>query len=742
MELISALLVTLILLSNYGNAQIADCKMNYMAPTPPGFMYMLYPLPINGVPVFFDGLTPLDMVYRFYFLGQPLYTGTSTNMALQLNLAVPNNTVVQGTVYGNAITVSNFTMNGDGWLKVPVTGEYTFMIESDYAASFYLSNDTASECASDFYGASGYSVFYLGSSVTQPQYQKTTGKVYLYAGIPYRTIFSYIHMSGSLDFAISMIGPDNKYYPDIALLMTQLDPWSNAVVKPTLDYTREMVSSYVPWSGTTTSFISVTSTATTGTDGNLTVTSVFYYATPTTTEVPSSSSMLLTSSAEVSTVSISSVTSSVLPSVTASDITPSSSSSVLSLPTSSSSLNSSSSLVDVTSPETGSIISSVTESGTNSSSASSIIFESSSIETSTGSVSPVITNSLSGIESVTTSEINSIPPTSSELLLQTSSTLGAIVSSSTVATAVQSARIGAMNSGDVSSGVSSLSSVPTTLISITSIRSSSSSTENQISEYSVVSKTFLFSNSSTSASVSSSTASLSAVSSVISSDDNQNGEAGNARMLSSELLVSSKTLSNKQASSGEPSAIPVAYGTNSDILSSKTVSASSAIATGYTNGPATLIGAPPMTITEFKKNGVQAETLPTAITTIVDKDTVILLINTCTTCSSGRTTKTIDLPTNNGNVHAASTGYVNVETTAVQPVLAAGPPVATITLGQANSAALAPEDNAGISVSHIQTAVYLSSTHSIAEVAANGAVLPNINGFMGVLMIFAGILFI
>ena len=295
--------IALFFIADHGSAQIANCMMNYMAPTPPGFVYMLYPLPINGVPVLFDGQSPLQMVYKFYFLEQPLYVGTSLNMAMKLDLVVSNTTVVQGNVYGNDITVSNFTMNGDGWLKVPTTGVYMFMIDSDYAASFFLSNDTASQCAPDPYSAPGYGFFYLGSSTTQPTLQRNSGKVMLYAGIPYRTTFSYIHMSGSVSFAISMITPDNKFIPDIATYMSQLDPWSNALVKPTLNYTREIVSSYTPWSGTTTSFLSVASSTNSPPGGNLTVTSIFYYATPTGIYAIPSSSVILTSPSNSSPVS-------------------------------------------------------------------------------------------------------------------------------------------------------------------------------------------------------------------------------------------------------------------------------------------------------------------------------------------------------------------------------------------------------------------------------------------------------
>lgn len=33
-------------------AQLPDCKMSYIAPTPPGFMYYLYETPLNGIPIF------------------------------------------------------------------------------------------------------------------------------------------------------------------------------------------------------------------------------------------------------------------------------------------------------------------------------------------------------------------------------------------------------------------------------------------------------------------------------------------------------------------------------------------------------------------------------------------------------------------------------------------------------------------------------------------------------------------
>ncbi|KAG0664544.1 hypothetical protein C6P45_000564 [Maudiozyma exigua] len=268
-------------------AQLPDCKMSYVAPTPPGFMYYIYETPLNGIPVLFDGLDPLQMVYRFYILGQPLYVGTTTHMAFELPTYINNETVVNGSLYGNPITVTNFSMVANGWIRVNETGNYTFTIDSDYAAAMYIFSDPRTLCLdTPLAGSYNYSSFYISSSVTQPNRQVLSGQVYLVAGVPYQMGLSYIHKWGAPKFSVSVIDTNGKYHPDFSYLLSTLNTYSNGV-KPTLNYVEVNVTSVIGYSGVSTTLFSVTSNTNSVSDNGLTVTTTYYYHTPTTTTVSS-----------------------------------------------------------------------------------------------------------------------------------------------------------------------------------------------------------------------------------------------------------------------------------------------------------------------------------------------------------------------------------------------------------------------------------------------------------------------
>ena len=267
-------------------AQLPDCKMSYIAPTPPGFMYYLYETPLNGIPIFFDGLNPLQMVYRFYILGQPLYVGTATDMSFALPEVINNETVVQGTLYGNSITLTNFSMVANGWIRVNQTGYYTFTMEADYAAAMYIFSDPRTLCLdAPLAGSYNYSSFYISSSVTQPAQQLLSGQVYLVSGVPYQMGLSYIHPWGAPKCSVSVIDANGQYHPDISYLLSTLNTYSNGV-QPTLDYEQVNVTSAFAYGGATTTLFSVASNTASVSDNGLTVITTYYYYTPTTTISP------------------------------------------------------------------------------------------------------------------------------------------------------------------------------------------------------------------------------------------------------------------------------------------------------------------------------------------------------------------------------------------------------------------------------------------------------------------------
>ncbi|CAB4257255.1 hypothetical protein, no similarity [Maudiozyma barnettii] len=291
-SLLEKILLFITLLTKWVSSNLPDCKMSYVAPTSPGFTYYLYEIPLNGVPYYFDDLSPLQMVYKFYILGQPIYQSTTLNMAFRLNQYIDNETIMQGTLYGNSITITNFSMVANAWIRVDKTGYYTFIIDADYAAAMFIANDSAILCTSDPFSAPGFNLFYISSSVTQPKQERTTGTILLYAGIPYEMGLSYIHPFGTPNFQVSVIDPEGQYHPDISYLLSTLNVYSNGV-QPTLDYELVNVTSADGYSGLSTTLISVTSEATSSIGGKLTVTSIYYIGTPT---VSSQISSVLTSS--------------------------------------------------------------------------------------------------------------------------------------------------------------------------------------------------------------------------------------------------------------------------------------------------------------------------------------------------------------------------------------------------------------------------------------------------------------
>ncbi|CAB4257237.1 hypothetical protein, no similarity [Maudiozyma barnettii] len=285
-------------------AGLPDCKMNYVPPSPPGFTYDLYPEIYYTRPLYFDGLSPLRIMFRPNVLGIPIYEGTATGLQFYLTGNFPGATIINGTVYDNSITVSNFSMTADAWLRVDQSGYYTFIILSDFSAVMTINNDTSRLCSTQPFADGFNDTFFISSSNAAPTKQHSTGTVYLYAGIPYELGLTFAHPVGLPYLQLSLIDPNGQYHSDISYLLTQLDVSDGALLKPTLLYDLVNVTSTIEWGGDSTTLLSVTSTATTGPDNSLTVTSIYYIGTPLLNVTSTISSIIPTS---ISTESLSTV---------------------------------------------------------------------------------------------------------------------------------------------------------------------------------------------------------------------------------------------------------------------------------------------------------------------------------------------------------------------------------------------------------------------------------------------------
>lgn len=496
------------------------CKMAFVAPSPPGFDYTFYPQALGTRPYYFNGSEPLAVMFRSNVFGWPLFNGTSESlfMSLPINDSAP--AVVDGAYAGHEITITNFSMTADAWIRVPKSGNYTFVIQSDYIALMTISNNASSLCATSPFLDTDDVKFFITTV------DRSSGTVYLDAGIPYRMAVLYVHPRKSIYLRVSVIDADGVYHPDASYLFTQLLlGWPFG--QYSLPYPYGPVNKYVlfnetsatPWTGTSTSFISVTSSGTMGDDGTLTVTSTYYMATPTTE-----------SSTTSETSSESSITSSSEPSITSSSV---SSSSDLSSLEESSTANSSTS-IEISSVDIGeySLVSSFStlNSSTYTTMSSSDDGESISPRTlsednlSSSLSSPESSNSASSLvynSTVINSDVSSTTGDESSMVTSSSSSV-----SSSIQPVISSSSVVSSSSSSPSSSANS-----TTPISSGSVTSSESS---MVVTFSVSSA--LFANSSV-ASISSSEGVFSSIS---------------ARVITSQAS-SKDTISSKIASSVQPS---------------------------------------------------------------------------------------------------------------------------------------------------------------------------------------------
>ena len=260
-------------------AEIVDCKMNWVSPSQQGFYYELYPLPLNGRPSGYDGQSMQQIINWQSFNESPLFKGVETDMNFDVVGNYGPNDTANGQIYGNNITVSNFTMMGRGWIIVPTNGIYTFSISADFAAGIRITNYTSNYCPNP-YDASANMQFSISSYPTWPQNQTTTQSVYLDAGFPYMIQLAYIHVNGSPKLDISMTDPDGVYYDGIGDFVEEFDLY-NPYDLVTNAYVRFIDNITVGYSGNSTTLLSLSSTGTIYDWTNITVTTFYIYGTPT-----------------------------------------------------------------------------------------------------------------------------------------------------------------------------------------------------------------------------------------------------------------------------------------------------------------------------------------------------------------------------------------------------------------------------------------------------------------------------
>lgn len=252
-----SLCLQVLLFFNVANAQIANCKRSFVGPSPPGFYYSLYQVDLNGTPLDMTGKNPAEIVNSIGYFTPAIFQGNTANLDFDIPVSVGENTTEEGNVYGNDITVTNFTMIASSWLQVPESGFYTFDISTDTAAALHIINNTEYYCCTVGMPANAPQ-FKITSSPSVPISNNPSGTVYLYGGFQYAMYVSYMHLNGSASFDMTMTDPSGITHTDLSGYVNEYN-WLNFDEIVTCQYSVENITTSIQWLGSaTTTFTTMT----------------------------------------------------------------------------------------------------------------------------------------------------------------------------------------------------------------------------------------------------------------------------------------------------------------------------------------------------------------------------------------------------------------------------------------------------------------------------------------------------
>ena len=258
------------------NVLATECKQLYVSDTPPGVFYMLYPNNLNTSP--YPGATLSNILSTLSFPFLPLYNGTYRDISLNIPTTVGGNQIETGLVFDNEITTTNFSMTAFAWLRVPVSGNYTFTIKADTAAEVYIVDHVGAYCCPPF--DNNYpDQFRVTSIPAEPSLEIPTGTVQLYTGYSYELMISYMHFNGSAVLDISITDPAGIVHNGIGDFSTNMDLYDTTQLV-TCDYGIQENTTIFPWTINITSTISTWSDFRTNSDGDITLYEVFIVGTP------------------------------------------------------------------------------------------------------------------------------------------------------------------------------------------------------------------------------------------------------------------------------------------------------------------------------------------------------------------------------------------------------------------------------------------------------------------------------
>ncbi|KAG0656459.1 hypothetical protein C6P45_002661, partial [Maudiozyma exigua] len=144
------------------------------------------------------------------------------------NITVPDSDIpTTGSLYPNVPeqTISNFTAMYYGYFPPPITGNYTFTVESaNGGAAIFVVDDINTYCCGNFntnylfWGKSAYNI------PNDPEHTVKSVTVHLQKGVPYQIGMMYINIGGDANFEPSITFPtgekitnfENYVYPNVA----------------------------------------------------------------------------------------------------------------------------------------------------------------------------------------------------------------------------------------------------------------------------------------------------------------------------------------------------------------------------------------------------------------------------------------------------------------------------------------------------------------------------------------------
>ncbi|SMN17675.1 hypothetical protein, no similarity [Maudiozyma saulgeensis] len=250
------------------NCQMAQCRNKFISGTNPGVYYEIYPLALNGVPYNTRKAKLSTYLSTLSFYGTPIYSGNAPGLDFNAPVSVGEDEIAYGTIYGNEITVTNFSMAVGAWVLVPETGWYTFNIQADSAAELFIVNSTGVYCCENPYDNSFNQQFMLTSIPSEPDVEQPSGQVFLYSNFYYELLYSYINLNSSASFSVEITDPSGNVYSDITPFVMQMNARNDSEIV-TCNYVIQDFFKTVPWTGTAITTLATEWTYTTDSTGGV-----------------------------------------------------------------------------------------------------------------------------------------------------------------------------------------------------------------------------------------------------------------------------------------------------------------------------------------------------------------------------------------------------------------------------------------------------------------------------------------